>query len=107
MSKKSQKPLFDFSQAIIIERVAVTFLQNINNKGLIIKAGTTKKAERHTDNTTGEEYLYVDFEDKGTMKMPVDEIVHKEFGELVRIHDCGSKEANLMWFGKEDITNGN
>lgn len=107
MSKKSQKPLFDFSQAIIIERVAVTFLQNINNKGLTIKAGTTKKAERHTDNTTGEEYLYVDFEDKGTMKMPIDEIVYKEFGELARIHDCGSKEANLMWFGKEDITNGN
>ena len=107
MSKKSQKPLFDVSQAIIIERVAVTFFQNINNKGLIIKAGTTKKAERHTDNATGEEYLYVDFEDKGTMKMPVDEIIHEKYGELVKIHDCGSKEANLMWFGKEDITNGN
>ena len=107
MPKNSKKPLFDISQAIIISRVAVTFLQNINNKGIIIKAGTTKKAELHTDNTTGEEYLYIDFEDEGTIKIPVDEIIHEKYGELVKIHDCGSKEANLMWFGKEDIINGN
>ena len=101
MNKKKERPLFDLSQTIIIERVAVTFLKNINNKGIIIKAGELRKAKLHIDNSTGERVLYINFGEKGTMKVPMEEIVHEKYGQLIKVHLCGSKEANLIWGIKE------
>ena len=104
MSESKKKPIFDLSQAEVVERIAVTFLFDINISGQIkVKKYEVHKGELYSCfSDVNNNYLLVDFDDKGTVKIPIKDVKHPKYGTLLTIHYWGSEEAKKVWDIKED-----